>query len=289
MNQKARTYWIHALTPLHVGSGRGLGYIDLPLMREKVTNWPLVPGSAVKGVLRDYHTAKGTADVVAAFGRAGDENANSGSLVFTDARLVCLPVRSLYGTFAWCSSPLALGRLCRDLGAAGSMGSLSIPNEPAAHERAYLPQKVKSALSDGQKVYLEDLDFTPEPQDKCDGWAQAIAGWAFGKDETWGVRFQERFILLHSDVFSFLCETATEVAARVCLSDESKTVAEGPWYEESLPAESVLAGLAWCDRVYGNHGVKKDDLLGKFCTGDATLQIGGKATVGRGRVHCLFN
>ena len=50
-------YWIHALTPLHVGSGRGIGFIDLPIMREKATEYPFVPGSAVKGVLADHHGA----------------------------------------------------------------------------------------------------------------------------------------------------------------------------------------------------------------------------------------
>ena len=73
-------------------------------MREKVTNWPLVPGSAVKGVLADYHKAtdanrKRTRNC-AAFRRAGDEHSNSGSLVFTDGHLVCLPVRSLYRDFS---------------------------------------------------------------------------------------------------------------------------------------------------------------------------------------------
>ena len=48
-----RMYWIHALTPLHVGAGTGVGFIDLPIMREKTTAWPVLPGSAVKGVLAD--------------------------------------------------------------------------------------------------------------------------------------------------------------------------------------------------------------------------------------------
>ncbi len=55
MTKKTRIYWLHAITPLHVGTGRGLGYIDLPIMREKVTNWPLVPGSAIKGVISDMY------------------------------------------------------------------------------------------------------------------------------------------------------------------------------------------------------------------------------------------
>ncbi len=110
MPTNTKMYWLHALTPLHVGAGRGVGFIDLPIMREKVTKWPLVPGSAVKGVMADHFGATEDARradendgklLKAAFGLSGDDYSNSGSLVFTDARLVCLPVRSLYGTFAW--------------------------------------------------------------------------------------------------------------------------------------------------------------------------------------------
>ncbi|CAG1004418.1 partial CRISPR system Cms endoribonuclease Csm3, partial [Gammaproteobacteria bacterium] len=116
----AKMYWLHALTPLHVGTGRGVGFIDLPVAREKATGWPVVPGSGIKGVLADRHGAtddkrKTDPKLAAAFGRADDKLANSGALIFTDARMVCLPVRSLYGTFAWVTSPLALRRLARDL------------------------------------------------------------------------------------------------------------------------------------------------------------------------------
>ena len=34
-----RAYWLHVLTPTHVGTGRGIGYIDLPVHRDKVTGW----------------------------------------------------------------------------------------------------------------------------------------------------------------------------------------------------------------------------------------------------------
>jgi CRISPR type III-B/RAMP module RAMP protein Cmr4 len=47
-------YWLHAITPTHVGTGTGAGFIDLPIMREKTTGWPLIPGSAIKGVRRDH-------------------------------------------------------------------------------------------------------------------------------------------------------------------------------------------------------------------------------------------
>ncbi|MBX6379022.1 MAG: type III-B CRISPR module RAMP protein Cmr4, partial [Clostridia bacterium] len=119
MGSRTRVYWLHALTPLHVGSGRSTdSFVDLPVAREKATGRPVVPGSAVKGVLRDHFEASLEQHLLdQAFGRPDDGNspAQAGALVLSDARLVLLPVRSLYGTFAYLSSPLTLKRLARDL------------------------------------------------------------------------------------------------------------------------------------------------------------------------------
>ncbi len=56
---QARIVLLHALTPLHAGIGQGVGAIDLPIARDVATNRPLVPGSSVKGVLRDAHLSLG--------------------------------------------------------------------------------------------------------------------------------------------------------------------------------------------------------------------------------------
>src|SRR5437660_7788665 len=161
-----RIYWLHALSPTHAGIGRGVGYIDLPIDREKVTNWPVIRGSAFKGVWADYYGAnedkrKNDQLLKVAFGyqpRDGTEG-NSGSLIPTDARLVCLPVRSFRGTFAWCTSSLALQMLHRTLGLAGLTG---LPNvAPAPDEwKVLIPEGPgATALVEKGRVYLEDVDF----------------------------------------------------------------------------------------------------------------------------------
>jgi len=184
MPDNSRVYWLHALTPLHVGAGRGVGYIDLPIMREKVTQWPLVPGSAVKGVLRDQHAdRKDTPAWKAAFGSSGLEHSNSGSLVFTDARLVSLPVRSLYGTFAWCTSPLVLQRLRRDLEAAGTAGPLELPATDIVDTEVHLPEGVSSALvGEKGRVFFEDLDFTAKNCPVAGQWSDSLARWLFADE-----------------------------------------------------------------------------------------------------------
>ena len=52
MTQPHKLYFLHAVTPLHVGVEDTLGGVDLPTMKERHTGYPLVPGSSVKGVLR---------------------------------------------------------------------------------------------------------------------------------------------------------------------------------------------------------------------------------------------
>ena len=50
---KSRLVFVHAISPLHAGTGQGVGVIDLPVAREKATGLPYFPGSSLKGVLRD--------------------------------------------------------------------------------------------------------------------------------------------------------------------------------------------------------------------------------------------
>ena len=42
----------HCITPLHNGSGQGLGAIDRPVIREVASGLPFVQGSSLKGALR---------------------------------------------------------------------------------------------------------------------------------------------------------------------------------------------------------------------------------------------
>lgn len=286
----AKMYWLHALTPLHVGTGRGVGFIDLPVAREKTTGWPVAPGSGVKGVLADYHKAterKTDPKLAAAFGQIGDELANAGALAFTDARIVCLPVRSLYGTFAWATSPLALRRLARDLENVKPAQPPAALPDIADASQIKLPQGGSDLGS--EKVFFEDLDFqTLLPDATTAQWAKFIAEAVFPNAPDWRDLFPRHFAVVADDVFNFLCETATEVNARVKIEAETKTVAGGAlWYEEALPAETLLAGLVSCEWV-AKQAYSPGELLNGYCEGELTLQMGGKATTGKGMVRCVF-
>ena len=300
MENNTRMYWLQTITPLHVGAGKGVGFIDMPIMREKVTDWPLVPGSAAKGVIRDHFSQNGNERqkklIDIAFGKQIiDESSNAGSLILTDAHIVCLPVRSLYGTFAYVTSPLVLERLKRDLEAAGYK-DLPPTLRPARNEVLIVDG---SKISGEGRVFFEDLDFTAKEDENAKEWAKMLAGVIFprelAKETVWNGIFEERFAILNDDCFNFLSKTGTEVTAHVRIEDDTKIVARGAlWYEEALPAEAILAGIAWCDRVFGteklgSEKITRSDILETYCKKETLdLQMGGKATVGKGRVRCQF-
>lgn len=290
-----RTFWIHAVTPLHVGTGRGIGYIDLPIAREKVTNWPYIPGSAIKGVVAnnfgasDVEERKKDPMLKAAFGITGESstdeaNSTAGSLIFTDARMVCLPIRSFYGTFAWVTSPFCLKRLARDL-------KIAVPAvDDKITALTTTSTKLLGSEKSNTKIYLEDLDISTTKDPTADNVADVIASCVF-PDDDWRNIFKERFVIISDDIFTFLCEAGTEVNARIRIDEKTGIVAKGAlWYEESLPVETILAGTVWCDCVYTkDKSVTKDLLLKKYCEEPLDLQIGGKASVGKGQIRCIFN
>ena len=58
MFKKARVMFIYTETSLHCGSGTSLGVIDLPIQREKYTDYPVCQASGVKGVVREWFEKK---------------------------------------------------------------------------------------------------------------------------------------------------------------------------------------------------------------------------------------
>jgi CRISPR-associated protein Cmr4 len=278
---KPRLVLIHALSPVHCGTGQAVGGIDLPIAREKPTNIPLVPGSSIKGVLRAMSPASPTLHRQIFGPDTESASDNAGSVQISDANLVFLPVRSLRGTFAWVTSPYILRRLDRDARECGiDLGKL--PPEP---EETQAIVTGGTRLSEGSRVVFEDLDFAAREEATLETLAGVIAGRLF--DEPDRAHFGARVCLVHDDVMALLLQTSTEITMRVRLEPDRKTVADGAlWSEEALPIESVLAGLCVATPVKQKGGAVPDalamlDYLKGLVEAHA-VQLGGKATVGRG-------
>jgi CRISPR-associated protein Cmr4 len=273
-----RPFLLHALSPLHAGTGHTPDIIDLPTARMKATGIPFLPGSSIKGVLRDARRSIDREKTEAVFGPSDDPAAHAGALVVGDARLLALPVRSFRGTFAWATSPLLLTLAKRDL----EETNLAIPN--ITGRGAQLAQG--SACVHNGRLYLEDLDL-PATTDSsaATAWARRLAPLASPSDDI----FTKRFAIVDDDTMAFLWETATQVDARVRLDEKTRTVAPGAlWLEESLPPETLLIGLLAADRSRRrNMNMTPDDVLGFALPAEEVHQLGGKATTGRGRCRIV--
>jgi CRISPR-associated protein Cmr4 len=277
--------FVHVVSPLHAGTGQGVGAIDLPIAREKATNIPYLPGSSIKGVLRDLETDLEVQRAV--FGPpTANASEHAGAAQFADARLLFMPVRSLAGTFAWVTSKLLLERYKRDANDVGlKLPENAIPDPQGQTCVLSQGSSVKVQTANASKVYVEDLDLNASETPDATAWAEHIASQLF-TDANWQTEFKRRFCVVSGDVMSFLLETATEVVARIALEDDTKTVKDGQlWYEESLPAESILVSLVLAsDSRYDKQVLKADKILEAIHTRahDKLVQIGGKANVGRG-------
>jgi CRISPR-associated protein Cmr4 len=279
MNTKP--FLLHALSSLHAGTGHSPGIIDLPIARMKATGIPFVPGSSIKGVLREARSCD-TEKVIAVFGPARDGQKDdgvdrAGALVVGDARLLALPVRSFKGTFAWVTSPLLLALAKRDV----DWADLAIPRFESREAR----YATGCLCVQGNKVYLDDLDLNAKRAVESEAWAKRLAPLASPGDDI----FTKRFLIVDDDTMTFLWETATQVDARVRLDAETRTVANGAlWLEESLPAETLLIGLLGADRTRGSgETMTPAQVLDFALPGEQVHQFGGKATTGRGRCRIV--
>jgi len=178
---------------------------------------------------------------------------------------------------------LLLRRLVRD---ARDVQGLSLPAQiPApADEKTCMVSDQNCGLTmmagGVQKVILEDLLLDPTLSKDILDWADKLGKALFPQDTEWQKELNARLCVVSDNTLSFLLETATEITARIRLKEQEKTVESGAlWYEEALPAETVLASLVVAATVKSNPTEVFDTVMTLTAK---TLQFGGNATVGRG-------
>ena len=286
---QARLFHLHTLSALHCGTGQSAGVVDLPIARARATKLPIVPGSSLRGVLRQHVAAANRRDAGTLFGPetiGGDSDSFAGALSIGDAHLLALPARCLAGIVSYVTAPFILRRYARDLVRAGA-ALLVLPREPAAGEAVAIPGSVN--ILDG-KLVLEDLDLTAREDAALKEWAARIAQAAHPEDAESRKDFVARFTLLPDSIMDFLAETATDIRARIALDPETGTVRPGAlWYEENLPAETLLWGLYAISASNNRDDPRSGaDLMDAMPGPDTLLQLGGKAGTGRGLTRFLI-
>ena len=285
MSTQSALLFLTTETPLHAGAGQSVAGIDLPIQREKHTDWPCVYGSAVKGALRAHAELRCQSDkntLVELFGPdhgavAERDNSHAGALLIGDATLLALPVRSLQSAFKWVTCAQAIERFAR------TAQRLGLDNKPPTLPAA---KDMDAYGAEDEKLFLEEFRLTQKKHDGIAQLAASIAALSGGALEAATV--EQRLVVVSDDVFSFLVRNATAVNAHIAVDAQTKTVKQGAlWYEETLPPEALLyvPVTATASRRKGSE-LQAPQTLDAFSAllpaGKNWLQLGGNETTGMG-------
>jgi CRISPR-associated protein Cmr4 len=286
--------FIYVETPLHAGTGRGLGAVDLPIQRERTTGYPIVQASSLKGRLRA--AAKGNLpdnEWKAIFGpETNNASDHAGALSTGDARILLFPVRSLAGVFAWTTSVDALARFRREAQMVGLSVDWELPAEPDRNTILVSG----NALIAGGSVVLEEFSFTPDTDqaDKVRAIGQWLADNALPQTgyDYWKQALPNKLCILPEDAFRDFVLYGTEVQTHIKLDPDKKTVQTNAlWTTESLPVDTLLyAPLMATKSRASSVDLSGQEVLAKVKGLRLVYtQLGGDETTGQGMVALRFS
>jgi CRISPR-associated protein Cmr4 len=273
--------YLYAESPVHTGAAGSADVLDLPVQREATTGYPVIWGQSLKGALRQQ--AGDSPWVETMFGSAigdpaEDGGTNPGWLAVGDAQLVAMPVPTLRHTFAWLTSEVALGRLARKYARLGRQ----TPELPRVGPDAGASASPEWA---GERPEVLGPCLVPlgrAPSGPLAAWAERIAADALSWDtmlRPFADKLRTDLVLAGADIVPMLLRECTEQAVRVQLKKDEKTVENGPFYSEYLPAETIMAASLTL-RGRGDTPEHTEALRGLLDT--TLLRVGGDETLGKG-------
>lgn len=278
--------FFYVTSPLHAGTGRSLAAVDLPIQRERTTNYPTIQGSSIKGQFRAV--TKATVETNKWLAMFGPENSgadHAGALMFGDARLLLFPVRSLTGVFTWVTSLDVLARFCREM----AMGGLDFP----LLDFPEIQDSKEALVATDNKItplVLEEFSFEAKATKQVNLLADWLVQHALPKGKAfdyWRAILPSHLCILKEQEFRDFVVFSTEVQTHIKIDPETKTVLDGAlWTSEMLPVDTLLYSPLMAANSY-----RKDvDLSGKMMIEMVKsldlpfIRLGGDASTGQGVV-----
>jgi len=282
----------YAVSPIHAGSGASTSAVDLPIQRERHTNWPHIQASGVKGAFRahfrDFVDKNNDTQLInLIFGSDEQDGWDKkidnlpGAMSVSDARLLVFPMRSNIAPFVWVTCPSVLKRLKTDLEYISLGDEMTIDKEDIQGDNAVWIGKGELE----KPVVLEDavVNVTEEIED------------GFFKNTLSELK---RLLLISDEMFDYAVSCCAEIQTNIKIKSETGTAEDGALrYQEFLPADSVLYSIVhYSGRDLGE--IKNDEqnpLAAQIKDMNAEMiknhvedtvkdfiQIGGDETLGKG-------
>lgn len=260
----SRILGIFAETSIHVGAGQMIGVIDLPVAREVATQYPFIPGSSLKGSLREKVEHQSQEKANRYFGSAE----SAAGIGVSDGRLLLLPIRSLSEHYRWVTCPYLLERFARDLQLMGKR--VELPPFDIEDEQVWV-------IEGDQQLILEEFVFKAIHKEReLTKLAEIIGGLI--AHQRLRERLRQSLVVVSDADFSIFAQRGLYIYARNVLDDETKQ-SKNLWYEEALPADTLLYTILF------SRNSEQDQYLAqliKEIEDEPYLQVGGNETIGQG-------
>lgn len=280
------TLGLYTETALHCGAEATSGYVDLPIQRERHTDFPVIPGSTLKGVFKDeMRSTMDPGDVQKWF---GIQDA-AGQISFGDGIVVAFPVRSTGQPFHWVTCPFVLERTFRamqhtpahaDVFAAPATQTAWAQEEGDLVVEELRVIKKRGGLFTDEEAVRKLLSLIPDTK-------------AF--EYTRGI-FAGRLLVVSDDDFHLLTETGTEIVTRIKLNilgttknidaKERAAVAERLAISPDAVLDDDLTGNMFVQEIVPSETLFLTTLRsnGAFPLDKIPplVRIGGDETIGRG-------
>ncbi len=294
MYRVGKVMFIVTETPLHAGAGDSIsGVVDLPIQREKHTNFPKIESSSLKGAIKEavrrankevelknerfrpLDNECGQDYLSLVLGPEDSDDAHASAIALTDARTLLFPVRSLRGVFAWITCPMVLEKFRKEFQMVNSIDSSDEQNNLLNDFLNIDFEKLVNTIPENSNVVIKKNDnnelmrvvvveeYTFEVSENKDTGkvAQFLAESIFGSDVAYAYlkeKLKKDLVILSNDDFKDFCSTSTEVITRVKIDDVTGTVQKGAlWTEEYLPQDTIMYSLVMASELMVDEETKE--------------------------------
>ena len=289
----SRMVFLYAETSFHPGSGDSIVGVDLPIQRERHTNYPKNQGGGVKGAIRNLAREKGLpkAELDEIFGP--EDASHQGAVSLMEARILLFPVKSLKGVFAWITCPFVIERFKRDIKRMNpnflSLNDIKIFSVPS--DKVFVTNPCLVSTSKNQTV-LEDLSFDADrsKNTEVNMLAEWLGNYALRNTDDsydyWRNKLRDSLVIISDEAFRDFVVNYTEVSTRHKRSETGTVEAGALWNEETLSSETLMYSglLASRSNKKGStlSGTEIIERVEKILNESCFIQMGASETVGQG-------
>lgn len=290
--------FVNVITPLHNGSGEGLGIVDNPIMRERTTQFPIIQATSIKGVLREeYKERVPSSEVNLLFGPPpGNGEDHAGAISFGEGQLLAFPVRSLRGCFVWVTSPLVLWRFYQkinliDKGSLFPKLKILIDKIHSGLGEAIMCPSGKNELLLRNNILLEEFPIKCIDMPELEAFADEIGTKLFEKgiDDFLKIELKKKLVILHNDTFRYFVTNATEITPNIRIGVNGTTEDGSLRYTEFLPSETIMYSILTFGKSRTTDKSDAKVVKTKYLKTELkSIQIGGDETTGKGIVKISY-